>query len=102
MQTGLVSYRHQVNQREHKHPNQVNEVPVQAVDFDIFGGKLSAAVANRDDPQVNDADHYVCHVQTGDSEEYGAKQWRTLGIPRDREVFLRDHVKPFGKVQSGK
>ena len=61
-------------------------MPVQAVDFDVFGGKLPAAVADGHDAQVNHADHHVRHVQAGDAEKDRAEQRRAF---RDCPVIVK-------------
>src|SRR5207248_3267604 len=44
---------HQIHQREHEHPHQVDKVPVQPGHFDVFILELAAADRDRDDGQVN-------------------------------------------------
>src|ERR1700680_2703382 len=97
---GSVLHRHQVNQGKHEHPDQVNEVPIQTVYFDVLGGALAAAVANRHNPQINHADHDVRHMQPGDPEEHGAEERRTFRVSGNGEVLLADHVEPLGQMQS--
>src|SRR5580700_8272993 len=81
----LVLHRHQINQREHKHPDQVDKVPVEAVDFDVLCGKLAAPVPHGHDSQVDHADHHVGHVQSGDAEEHGAEERGAFRISSDGE-----------------
>src|SRR6476661_1920886 len=64
---------HDVYQREHKHPDEVDEVPVQATDLDIF--VLQFVDARRDYAQIDGARSNVEHVQTGDGKKCRAEQW---------------------------
>src|SRR5262245_39585292 len=63
--------RHDVDQRENKHPDEVNEVPVQAANLHVFVFQL--LYATRDDEEVNQAGRDVKHVQASDREERRAK-----------------------------
>ena len=65
--------RHDVNQRENKHPNEVDEVPVKAADLNIFMLQLLDSPGNH--RQVNCAGGDVEHVQSGDSEKSSTEKW---------------------------
>src|ERR1043166_4725262 len=60
---GLVFYGHQINQRKHKHPDQVDKVPVQSVDFHVLGGIFPAAISDGHDRQIDHTDEHVGHMQ---------------------------------------
>src|ERR1051325_7558090 len=96
---GVRGNRHQVDQGEHEHPHQVNKVPVQAADFDIFVFELAARDALADDPQVNYAADHVGHVQPGDGEEGAAEKRDAPGIIEGGDVLFIDQVQPFVHVQ---
>src|SRR5829696_6175983 len=92
-QVSVRIHRHDVNQRENKHPDEVDEVPVQSADLYIF---MFQFVDTRCDyQQVDRARRYVKHVQPSDREERCAKQRR-----RWRTVSRRKHFCPmFGQVE---
>jgi hypothetical protein len=62
---------HDVDQREHEHPYEINEVPVETTDFDVF--VFQFVHAGRDYAQVDRASRDVKHVQPGDGKKGGAK-----------------------------
>ena len=64
---------HDVDQREHKHPDQIDKVPVETADLHVFVFQLLYA---RDYREINGAGGDVKHVQAGDREEGGAEKWR--------------------------
>src|SRR5687767_10307537 len=64
--------RHDVDQRENKHPDEVDEVPVQAADFDVF--MFEFFDAGRYDREINHTSCNVKHVQAGNREERRTKQ----------------------------
>src|SRR5712691_11464413 len=86
---GLILHRHQINQRKHEHPDQVHEVPVEAVHFYVLGRKLPSSKTGSHNPEIDDADHNVCHVEAGDAEKRGAEQRGTFGIARNCKVLHR-------------
>ena len=102
-------YRHDVNQWEHKHPHQIDEVPVQAANLDVFVFQLVNARCNNE--EVNRSRRDVKHVQAGDSEKGCAKQrsgWRTVGQREDLDPVFRkkershtfiDEVSPLNQVE---
>src|SRR5688572_22930024 len=59
--------RHDVDQREYKHPDEVYEVPVESADFHVF--VLQFVYSSCHDTKVKDARCDVEHVQSGDGEE---------------------------------
>ena len=67
-----MSTRHDVNQRENKHPDEVDEVPVKSADLDVFVLQLIDSRSNY--RQVNRARSDVEHVQSGNGEEGRAKE----------------------------
>ena len=73
-------HRQDVNQREHKHPDQIDKVPVEAADLDVF--VLHFLDPRGNDSQINNSGGDVKHVQAGDGEEGGAKQRRRQSVRR--------------------
>src|SRR5580693_3369069 len=63
----------QINQRENKHPDEIDEVPVKAAHFDVVGGPLALAVSRANNCEISDADCDVQHVQPGEAEECPAE-----------------------------
>ena len=59
--------RQQINHRENKHPNQIDKVPVQAADLDVF--VFQFLDSSRDYKQVNAAREHVEHVHARDAKE---------------------------------
>src|SRR5580700_3344969 len=98
--SNLVLHRHQINHREHKHPDQVNKMPIQPVYFDVLGRKLASPITDRHNPQVNYADHDVRHMQPGNPEEHGAEKRGAFRVSRNGEVLFENHVHPLGQVQA--
>src|SRR5437870_9462707 len=88
---------HQVYQREDEHPDQVDEVPVEAGDFDVFVLELTAADGEGHDAEVDHADDDVRHVQAGDAEEGGAEEGLAPFVRERRHVLVVDQVQPLGE-----
>src|SRR6266511_5914689 len=76
-------YREDVNQRENKHPDQVNKVPVETADFNVF--VIYFLHPNRHHAKVENAGGDVEHVQAGNGKESGAKQRRRQSSVRSCE-----------------
>src|SRR5882762_3276954 len=66
--------RQQVNHWEHEHPNQVDKVPVQSADFNIFMFQFIYPPGNYQ--QINTAGGDVEHVHAGNAKEGGPEEWR--------------------------
>src|SRR5438876_12377867 len=90
MSAPLYFGRHQVNQRENEHPDQIDEVPVETGHFDILGLKLAAHDRLADDAEIDQTDDDVGHVQSGNREECGAEQRHAPLIAECRDVFVVD------------
>src|SRR6185295_13421324 len=56
--------RQQIDQRENKHPDQIDEVPLQTADLDIFVVQFVDAAG--DDQKINASREDVEHVHAGD------------------------------------
>src|SRR5215468_8537580 len=65
---------HQIDQGEYEHPDQVDEVPVEAGHLDVFVLELAAGDGDRNDREIDHADGHVCHMQARDAEEGRAEQ----------------------------
>ncbi len=65
----LVGKVQKINQRHHKHPNQIHEVPVEAHNFEIVGIVTSTFVPQADGDERDYATGNVRQVQTGDTEK---------------------------------
>src|SRR3982751_2867054 len=96
--------REQIYQREDEHPDEVNEVPVEAAHFNVICCELS--YARRDHAQVADAREDVKHMKPGDAEEGRPEQRRGSGPalgPLCRKLArskpLAQKMVPFHKVQ---
>ena len=63
--------REQVDHRKDEHPNQIDKVPVQPADLDVFMVKLFNA--SRDYHQVQAPGEDVKHMETGNTKERRAK-----------------------------
>src|SRR6266480_2321649 len=59
--------RHDVNQREHKHPDQINKVPIEAADLNVF--VFQFLDPRRYDAKVEGTGQNVEHVQPGDGKK---------------------------------
>ena len=70
----------QIDQREDKHPDEIDKVPLQAADFDVVSVVFPATESNGHKGEVDDADCYVRHVQTRETEETRAENRRSPGI----------------------
>jgi hypothetical protein len=70
----------QIDQREYEHPDEIDEVPVQAAHFDVVGRPLSLAVSRANNCEISDPDRHVQHVQTSEPEESAAEEWHTPRI----------------------
>src|SRR5678816_641067 len=77
--------RHDVDERKHKHPDQVYKVPVQAADLDIF--MFQFIYSKGDYKEVECAGSDVKHVETGNGKEGGAKEWRWRSSISERKNF---------------
>src|SRR5690349_2580727 len=91
---------HQVDQREDEHPDQVDEVPVEAADFHVLGFELAAPDSNRNDTEVDEADDHVGHVEAGQREEGSAEQRHSPLVVEGGDMFVIDEVQPLGEVQA--
>src|SRR5579872_3132344 len=87
--------RHQIHQRENEHPNQIDEVPIEAADLNILILELTAPHGEGDDAQVNDADDDVRHVQTGEGKKRAAEQRYAPFVVERRNVLVVDQVQPL-------
>src|SRR5512134_1810620 len=63
--------RQQVDQRKDEHPDEIDEMPVEAADLDVLARR---APPQRDYRQVDHARQDVKHVQAGDPEEGRAEE----------------------------
>jgi hypothetical protein len=86
----------EVDEWNNEHPNEINEVPIEAHGLDVAGSEASAGVKRSDDEHGNDATDNVKQVQAGDGEKGLAKH---AGADGD---FAGEEFKPFADVESGK
>src|ERR1039458_6129466 len=91
---------HEVEQGHDKHPDDIDEVPVEGPDFDVLGGVTSGFVSQPDDGESDDATDNVQHVQSGDGKEGGAKHGRSPGILEHADAFS-DERTPLAEVKDG-
>src|ERR1700685_3215193 len=70
----------QINHGENEHPNEVNEMPVEAAHFHVLGRVLPFSKTPGDDCTICDADRYVKHVKAGKAEKCAAKQRHASGM----------------------
>src|SRR5271155_1670014 len=87
----------QINHGENKHPDEVNEVPIQATHFHVLGCVFSFSKTPSDDGEIRDTDCYVEHVEAGKAEKSAAKQRSAPGIS-PRCDALAEQRDPFGSV----
>src|SRR5450755_3885635 len=77
----------QINHGENKHPDEVNEVPVEAAHFHVLGCVLPFSKTPSDDGEVRDADGDVDHVKSGEAKKCAAKQRDAPGISPRRDAL---------------
>ena len=82
---------HDVDQREHKHPYQIDEVPVQTTNFDVFMFQLIDPHGNNE--KVNCSGRDVEHMQTGDGEKVAPNKGEG-GVP---SASVKWSTHSFGK-----
>src|ERR1700722_5551236 len=91
---------HQVHQRKYEHPDDINEVPIEAGGLDVVRVQPAPVVAPRDHGKCYYAGRDVQQVKPGDAEERGAKAPETPGRIVEEAPTIGEHMKPFAKVQS--
>src|SRR5688572_2499619 len=88
----------EIKQRKDEHPNQIDEVPVQAGDLDdlVISGALVAPLQDpgRNDAQVDHADGDVQSVKAGDHEERRAELRRAPRVAPRTHAFV-DQLAPL-------
>src|ERR1700682_3411713 len=89
---------YQINHRHHKHPDEINEMPVQAGGFDMPGGQRTASVSAPNYDQRDDAADDVQQMQPGNAEEGSSEKRRAPSIVEWPDTFA-DQPKPFSNVQ---
>jgi hypothetical protein len=87
----------QINHGKNEHPNEINEMPVQAAHFHMLGGVLPFSKTPGDDCQISDTDRDVKHVKAGEAEKRAAKQRHAPGIS-PRSDALAEQRYPFRGV----
>src|SRR4029077_9930989 len=75
--------RQDVNQRKYKHPDQIDEVPVETANLNIF--MIYLLDPRGYNSQVDDPGSDVKHVQAGNREEGRTEQWRRQSSVRSGE-----------------
>src|SRR5438128_12448855 len=60
---------HQVDQREYEHPDEVDEVPIEAGHLNVFVLELAAGDGDRDDREIDHTNGHVRHVKASNAEE---------------------------------
>ena len=63
-----------IDHRHDKHPNEIDEVPVQAHGLDVAWRQPAAPILGANDQHGNDADDHVQQVKSGNAEEGLAKK----------------------------
>src|SRR5678815_573464 len=87
--------RHDVDEWEHKHPDQVDKVPVEAANLDVFMFQLINSGGNYTEIERTCSD--VKHVESRNRKEGGAKQRRRWSAIGERKYFhpvLRQEERP--------
>src|SRR5215469_17672506 len=79
--------RHQIDQRENEHPDQIDEVPVQAADLDVLRLELTSEHRLADDTQVNHAEYDVRHMQSRERKERAAELRDSPWVVRRRHML---------------
>src|SRR5437660_3354125 len=90
---------HQVDEREHEHPDQIDEVPVQGRRLDVVGVEPAAPEAGGNHTNDDYAADDVQQVQTGDAEERGSEQRGPAQRILEQPPPLADHGEPLPQVQ---
>ena len=93
---------HQIHQRKYEHPDDVNEVPVEAGGLDVVRVQASAIVAPRDHGQRHDPRSDMQQVKARDAEERGAEVHRSARRIMEESPAISEHVEPFTKMQRRK
>src|SRR3984885_1375662 len=93
---------HQIQQRKHKHPDQVDEVPVEAGGFDVPGVQPLSVVTDGDHDERDHAGNYMHQVQAGDAEKSSAEHHSSTQRILREAPTLAKHVEPLAQVKRGK
>jgi hypothetical protein len=59
----------EIDQRDHEHPNQIHEVPVETRNFEVIGLIAAALIFERYGDESDHASGYVKQVEAGDTEK---------------------------------
>ena len=94
-----------IKERENKHPDEINEVPVKSGNFNdlVITTFIVIALPDlvRDDQKIKNTDRHVQPMEARHHEENRSELWRTEGIG-PRPYTLRNELRPLEYLHPNK